>query len=261
MIGILITARVGSGRLPEKHFIEANGKPFIEWLLLRLRHVFLSEVNNEEVKLIIASSDKPENKKFETEVKKSMVEIFYGDDDNIPLRHLQCARQYGFTHIISVDGDDILCSARAAFEVYKYLKENSDTDICSSEGLPLGMNVSGYRVDYLEKCLAGKEGKKIETGWGRIFLNPREKKIKMGNYDLHSSLRFTLDYPDDAKFFSKIIHEQKENIVSIGDEELINFVKFHKYFEINSHLSDEYWKNFNDSKELEQKNEKQGLRS
>lgn len=261
MTGILITARVGSSRLAEKHFIEACGKSFMEWLLLRLRHVFAAEINSGSVKIVIASSEKPENKKFEQKIKKELAEIFYGDDDNIPFRHLQCARKYGFDYIVSVDGDDILCSAKAAYEVYKYLNENPDTDIAASAGLPLGMNISGYRVSYLEKCLAGREENKIETGWGRIFVNPREKKIRMGRHDIHSPLRFTLDYDDDVRFFSKVINELGEKTISIPDEELIKLVSEKKYYEINTHLSEEYWKNFNELKEQEQQKEKSGVNS
>lgn len=35
MVGVFITARLGSTRLNEKHLIEVNGKPFIEWLVKR----------------------------------------------------------------------------------------------------------------------------------------------------------------------------------------------------------------------------------
>jgi spore coat polysaccharide biosynthesis protein SpsF (cytidylyltransferase family) len=252
MTGILITARVGSSRLPQKHFIEANGKPFIQWLILRMRNEFADEIKSGKVKFVIATSVKIENKEFEKKV-NSLAEVFYGSDDNIPFRHLECAKHFGFSNIISVDGDDILCSAEGAHEVYKNLIQNSEIDICSTTGLPLGMNVSGYTVSYLEKCLKGKEKNKMETGWGRVFVNPREKKIKLGDFDIHSSLRFTLDYEDDANFFSAIINDLKEKVISISDEELIKFVEQKKYFEINSHLSEEYWKNFNELKEKEQK--------
>ena len=255
MTGILITARVGSSRLPQKHFIEANGKPFIKWLVLRLQNAFKKELDSKKVKIVIATSVKPENKEFEKRT-GSIAEVFYGDDDNIPHRHFQCATHLGFSNIISIDGDDILCSVRGAYEVYKNLNADSAIDICSTTGLPLGMNVSGYSVAYLEKCLKGKENNKMETGWGRVFVNHREKKIKMGEHNIHSSLRFTLDYEDDATFFSAIINDLKERIVSISDEDLIKFVEQKKYFKINSHLSEQYWKNFNESKELEQRNEK-----
>jgi spore coat polysaccharide biosynthesis protein SpsF (cytidylyltransferase family) len=254
MTGILITARVGSSRLPQKHFIEVNGKHFIEWLILRLSHVFINEIKSEKVKIVIATSVKPENKKFEKKI-NSLARVFYGDDENIPLRHLQCAKHFEFSNVISVDGDDILCSAKGAYEVYKTLNQDSKIDICRTMGLPLGMNILGYRVDYLDKCMKGKEKNKLETGWGRIFNNPREKKIKMGDYSIHSPLRFTLDYQDDATFFSTIINDLKEKIISISDEDLIKFVEQKRYFKINSHLSEQYWKNYNELKEQEQKNE------
>src|SRR6478672_326472 len=104
MTGILFIARLGSTRLSQKHLIKAQGKTFIEWLVDRFREEFKEEIEQEKVRMIIATSDEPENRLFETIFPSDQVEVFYGAIDNIPLRQSQCADICGFDNIISVDG-------------------------------------------------------------------------------------------------------------------------------------------------------------
>ena len=44
MIAVLITARMGSSRLPKKHLIEANKKPLLYWLIKRFEFEFEKEI-------------------------------------------------------------------------------------------------------------------------------------------------------------------------------------------------------------------------
>lgn len=254
MIGILFTARLGSHRLPKKHLIEANNKSFIEWLVLRFTEEFKEEIEKKEVKLIIATSDEPDNKLFEEVLFNYNADVFYGAVANIPRRHLECADHYQLTHIISIDGDDILCSTKGAKTVYNNFKKHPQKDIISVFGLPIGMNSSGYKVSYLRKCLSIDNQDKIETGWGRIFIDPDKMDIKIGDYDIYDKLRFTLDYTDDANFFYTVINFLDDQVLKISDEELIKVVQTNKFDEINSHLFDIYWSNFNTLKQDEQNN-------
>ena len=254
MIGILFTARLGSSRLPQKHLINANNKSFIEWLVLRFKNEFQPQIDKNKVKLIIATSDEPDNKKFEEIFAGDDVSIFYGAKANIPKRHLDCAGFYQLSHVISIDGDDILCSPRGAKIVYDNFVAHPQQDIISVYGLPIGMNSSGYKVSYLKKCLSHNGQEKMETGWGRVFIDPDKMDIKIGDHDIYDKLRFTLDYEDDSRFFATVINSLKDKILTISDDELIRFVQENQFDQINSHLFDIYWDNFNTLKAEEQKN-------
>lgn len=243
MTGILFIARLGSTRLPNKHLIEVNGITFMRWLLARFAYEFKEEIKNGEVKLIIATSEKPENKKFETILKKLPASVFYGNDENIPLRQIECGEKFGFTNIISIDGDDILCSVKAARKIYNELKNNL-RPLVKSIGLPFGMNAIGYTLNFIKESLNSKNTK-LETGWGRIFDTNSMYSIKLGGYETDQDLRFTLDYQEDASFFEKVISFFGEKIIMVNDEELIDEVKCHRFFEINQSVHKEYWRNFN----------------
>jgi len=251
MIALLITARMGSSRLPKKHLIEANKKPLLYWLIKRFEFEFEKEIAQQKVCLAVATSEKPGNEAFSIATEGTSCKVIQGSDNNIPLRHLQCAKNCNATHVISIDGDDILCSTKAARVVYEKMTSDSSYNYFSITGLPLGMNVGGYSVAYLEESLSKQNDKKLETGWGRIFSNPKTFTQTLGSYDIMGDLRFTLDYEEDAKFFCEVINQLKEKIVSISDEELIRFVEENKLFEINASLKKIYWENYNSEKQKE----------
>jgi spore coat polysaccharide biosynthesis protein SpsF len=254
MIGILIIARLGSTRLERKHLIEAEGKYFIEWMIERFQYIFNKELIEGKAKIIITTSKEPENKEFEKIASKLKCEVFYGDNDNIPLRQLECAEFYKLDAIISIDGDDILCSASSSLEIYNSLNENVNADYIKTVGLPLGMNVIGYPTSFLRDSIQHSSSKKLETGWGRIFENKSGLSLTKGMYDKDNNLRFTLDYEDDANFFKETIKHFNKSIISAKDEEVINFVISNKIYSINSHLNEEYWSNFNRLKKEESDN-------
>lgn len=253
MDGIVIIARLGSSRLHQKHLIIIQKKPIIRWLIDRIIKEVLSKIDKKEVLFIIATADEGENRIFENIIQLDLMRVFYGSRENIPLRLLQCSKEFNLEHLVSVDGDDILCSPRAILETLMFLKSHNKYDVCRSTGLPLGMNVSAYTSAYLELAIDPNSGDKMETGWGRVFRNARTHTIKMGEYDRMKYLRFTLDYAEDVTFFESIIDNLREKVLSIPDEELIKMVIQNKYYEINEGLNKTYWQNFNNQLKAESK--------
>lgn len=244
MTGIIIAARLGSSRTPGKHLLPAGGHPFIHWLCRRMLAEFAAEVMAGEVKVAIATSEAPGNEPLRDAVSGLPVDVFFGPDAHIPLRQLRCAEAMGASAIISVDGDDILCSFEGARAVYEALKDRDAQDIVRTEGLPLGMNVSGYSTAYLQRSLAAAQGDRFETGWGRVFRDPRVRVLQLGDADIMGDLRFTLDYPEDATFFRAVIEGLGEGTVRITDAALIAYVEQHGLQRINAHLKDRYWSNY-----------------
>ena len=107
--GILITARLGSTRLKQKHMLKVREKPIVYYLIERIRREFKEEIAQNKIEVVIATSDEPDNRAFER-LATANLKVFYGSIHNIPLRHFQAVESYGLSHVISVDGDDILCS-------------------------------------------------------------------------------------------------------------------------------------------------------
>jgi spore coat polysaccharide biosynthesis protein SpsF (cytidylyltransferase family) len=247
MIGIFITARLGSTRLSEKHIIEVNGKPFIVWLTERFSTAFKEEIDNGEIKIFITTSIKPENKKFNTIFKGNGIFVYQGADENIPLRHLECALKNKIDYIISIDGDDILCSTEATRIVIDKLSIGSK--MVQTSGLPLGMNSMGYTREFLKTSLNGKEREKLETGWGQIFNKKDIDLIELRNYKSVEKIRMTLDYQEDVDFFKKVISEI--DVLNVSDNILIESILNKNLSQINSQLNHKYWTHFNNEMKKE----------
>jgi spore coat polysaccharide biosynthesis protein SpsF len=216
----------------------------IHWLCRRMVSAFQEQIASSELMIVIVTSEVPGNELLNEAVLDLPVHVFYGADGNIPLRQLQCAKAFGLEAIISVDGDDVLCSFQAARDVFEALRSGGAFDIARVEGLPLGMNCQGYRTNYLERSLLDMEGAKLETGWGRVFSEPRLKIIRRGDHDLMGDLRFTLDYPEDALFFAQIIEALAEGVLTMNDHDLVAYVSVNGLERTNAHLKERYWTNY-----------------
>jgi spore coat polysaccharide biosynthesis protein SpsF (cytidylyltransferase family) len=241
-IGYFLTARLGSSRLPRKHLLEANGRALLEVLARRILLAFAAEFRTGEARLVIVTSDEPENREFERFTSLG-AEVFYGSKQNIPLRHLQAAQARGVDAIVAVDGDDILCSIDAVQAVREGLLHGED--YANTSGLPLGMNAFGYNVSFLQRSLRGNEQNRLETGWDYIF-----DTTKLTTYPMHlvgkipENLRFTLDYPEDYAFFCAIIEYFGEQIFSASDQEIVDYVVARCLSKITAPIVQKYWQDF-----------------
>lgn len=248
-IGYFLTARLGSTRLPRKHLLEVKGQTLLEVLTGRIARAFAEELSSDKANLVIVTSDEPENREFER-FTRSGTQVFYGSKRNIPLRHLQAAQALKLDAVVAVDGDDVLCSIAAMQAVCDGLSRGEE--YATSSGLPLGLNVFGYRVRFLQRSLRGNEQNTLETGWGHIF-----DATKLVNHPINlglqfpTDLRFTLDYPEDYAFFRAIIEHFSERIFLASDREIVNYVLTQRLYKITSPIVEKYWQDFRSVRDYE----------
>lgn len=240
-IGILVNARLGSTRLPRKHLLRAAGRSMMGWLLARVGHRFKAEAAAGRAVVVLATSPKPENVDFDMFDGRGCV-VFRGADANIPLRHLEAAREFGLDAIVSVDGDSALCSVEAMMRVYDALVDGAV--LVGTTGLPLGMNAWGYSRECLERSLRDHMDDALETGWGQIFRFHEKTELPMGWGADNRRLRFTMDYEDDFRFFKAVFESLGERALRADDREVVDLVLRKKLYRINESLANEYWKNF-----------------
>ena len=238
--GILITARLGSTRLKKKHLLKIRERPIICYLIERIRREFKKEITQQNVEIVIATSDETDNRAFE-KMAITDIRVFYGSIHNIPLRHLQAVESYGLSQIISVDADDIFCSVAGMRMLYNAFL--SGEVYVKTAGLPLGMNVMGYSRSFLESSMNNHRNDTLETGWGRIFDAAVLQTIEMGLVE-DERLRFTLDYEEDYHFFCRVIEILGDSVYTITDQEILDLVFSGDLWRLNEKMSREYWRNF-----------------
>lgn len=239
--GIFIVARLGSQRLQAKHLQKVGKTPIIVILVRRIRQAFREELSRGAARVVIVTSDEPENRLL-AEVVGAEAEVFYGSIRNIPLRQDQAAGHYGVEQIVSVDGDDILCSPAGMRAVAEAVAAGADYAVTS--GLPFGMNSFGYRRRFLRDALACHPADTLETGWGRIFAGREPRKILFAGFPSDERLRFTLDYADDLAFFRSVLAALGPEMVMADDARIVSVVFEQQLFTLNAGRAQEYWANF-----------------
>jgi spore coat polysaccharide biosynthesis protein SpsF len=239
--GILIPVRLGSQRLRAKHVQPAGAAPILMTLIRRIRHGLAKEIAMGAADIVVVSADEPENRALDAVVGRE-ARVYYGSINNIPLRQLQAAGHFGFDQIVSVDGDDILCSPVGMLAVAELLAGGAD--YAQTSQLPFGMNSFGYTRSFLASALSRAADATLETGWGRIFAGHNPKVIGYPQFAPDERLRFTLDYPDDLAFFRAVIEALGAHASSASDEEIVRLVITREIFRLNAALAEEYWKNF-----------------
>lgn len=239
--GIFIVARLGSQRLRAKHLQLAAGSPVLLHLIRRVRHAFAGPIKVRQAKVVVVTSDEADNRAL-IDVVGSEAEVFFGSIHNIPLRQWQAAQAGAFNEVISVDGDDILCSPEGMVAVAEKLSEGAV--YAQTAGLPFGMNSFGYSSAFLGEAVGPNQGNTLETGWGRIFSSRKPETIAYQHLPSDERLRFTLDYPADLKLFQAIFEALGSRAATAKDEEIVRLVLDREIYRHNASLAEEYWANF-----------------
>lgn len=239
-IGLLVTARMGSTRLRDKHLRQVGDRPALTHLLARLEREFSDELRSGEAVALIATGNEARNHALEGLTTGTSVGIFFGDDDNVPLRHLQAAQRLGLRAIVSIDGDDIFCAPEAIREVHRVLSEG--VALAKTSGLPLGMNAFGYSSEALANALAGARAATLETGWGRIFdgMPMHDSLLPCPQAD---QVRATLDYDEDLVFVDRCVREIP-HWSELPTTEFVAHMISRGLNAVNASVNEKYWKNF-----------------
>ncbi len=98
--GIIIQARLGSKRLPQKMilpFFESMG--ILECLVGRL-------INSVLQPIVVATTENVEDDAIESLAKRHKIDCFRGDEHNVLSRFIKCAEKYSFNKIIRICADN-----------------------------------------------------------------------------------------------------------------------------------------------------------
>ena len=211
-IDVFILARLGSSRLPKKHFKEIIGKPAIYHLIHRIKKA-------EKIrKIIVCTTDLKSDDELVDYLKKEGVDIFRGNSSDIIKRVLDAAEFYHTDFIIDVEGDKIYTDPKYVDEIANELQKSqldyvtgndSFTKFNPSHGIH-GIIPAGFTVNAIKKIYNLKKTNDTETGYREYFLG-NDFKVKylvpknIGKFP--KNLRLFLDYPEDLKLAREIFKE------------------------------------------------------
>jgi spore coat polysaccharide biosynthesis protein SpsF (cytidylyltransferase family) len=239
---IVITARLGSTRLPRKVLTPLKGRSALERLVERLREARLPE------SIVLCTSTLPEDDELERLAGELGIDVFRGDPDDILVRWRDAARELGPDLLVTCDGDDVFCDpVHVDRVVERHLETGADYVACV--GLPFGAAPTGIAAAGLERVCELKHETNTE-GQGRFFEDPRvvsRAEVEAPEPVRHAEARMTLDYPDDVRFFEAVIDalERPGRVFTL--EEIVALLRERpEIVAINSGLQEEYWTRFNE---------------
>ena len=202
-VGVLITARLKSTRLPRKVMKPLGGRPMIDHLIDRMRGVSgASEV-------VVITSPLEDDRELVEHCADIGVPCFLGDPEDVMARMRDAAAEYGFDTIVSATADNPFVSGEHADQLLRVHLEGGH-DFTKTEGLPWGAFAYAIDCEALKKActLVGTRDTEV---WGGYFTQSGLFDIGSLSYDdpavRRPDYRVTVDTPADFAAVEAIIAE------------------------------------------------------
>jgi N,N'-diacetyllegionaminate synthase len=230
-VGIFITARLKSKRLPMKVIKPILGRPMVEWMIERLKHAGIDLI-------VMMTSTNLQDDPLIKIAKKNRIEWFRGSEEDVLMRLRDCARKFDVDLVINVTADDPLKEPLFIEKlVQRYLERKYD--YCDTLGLPNGCESHGLTRKALEKICRIKKDTDTEI-WAAYFTDTGMFKcdtVKVEDPTIYRpDYRITVDTPEDFKVVTEIYRRlSKKGYFNVYD--ICEFLdKNPELRKINSHI-------------------------
>jgi|LGVF01.1.fsa_nt_gb spore coat polysaccharide biosynthesis protein SpsF (cytidylyltransferase family) len=234
-IVVIIQARVGSTRLPGKIMKRILGKTVLIHDLDRIKE--MKTIN----KIVVATTDLEEDDIIVKAVKgyDGNIGTYRGSESDVLDRYYKAAKEFNADVIVRITSDCPLIDPNVSDLVVEAFLKN-DCDYCCNtlpRTFPHGLDTEVFSLDALERVW-----EEAKSPYEREHVTPyiREdtnkfRRINVKNNDDLTHLRWTLDYPEDFEFITKIYERlySKKKIFYMQD--ILNVLHAeHWLVEINS---------------------------
>jgi spore coat polysaccharide biosynthesis protein SpsF (cytidylyltransferase family) len=220
---VILQARMESTRLPGKVLMPICGKPMIE---LQISRILRSKLIND---LVVAIPDTSENDVLNNYLENLNVKVFRGSHHNVYERYVDTARKYPSKSIIRLTADCPLVMPDLLDQMILYFN-SVESDYLSNaltETFPDGLDIEIFKTQTLLRLqgfkLTQQEKEFVTLGIYKrpeIFLLEKfESEILLGNE------RWTVDYPEDFEFVTKVFEYFQDHISNFNTQDVLNFVK------------------------------------
>jgi spore coat polysaccharide biosynthesis protein SpsF (cytidylyltransferase family) len=231
-LGIILQARTGSTRMPEKVIL-----PFYQEK--SILDILLEKTEKLGVPMVLATTVNPSDDRICTLAAKHEVPAFRGSENDVLDRFIQAARQFGFTKIIRVCADNPFLDV-AEMQTLISNFTDSDADYLSFQlaGFKpsilthFGFWTEAVRLEALEKAQQ-LTGEKLyhEHVTNYIYGNPALFNVQFIPADplvfSRTDIRMTLDTPEDFEIQQKIFATISKENPNFGIPEIVSWLDQH----------------------------------
>ena len=216
-VGVIIQARVGATRLPGKVLLPIAGRVLLDHVLGRL------SLLTYPVKVVVATSDLPQDNVIERHCLSQAVQVFRGSETDVLNRYFRCARENGFTHVVRLTADSPFTDIGELQQLIKQHLAQCNDYTHSFGSLPLGVGAEVFTFAALNRSAQeGHAPNHREHVNEYIQENPDSFKIGVLEVPLakqRPDLRLTVDTVDDYQRACAIAGHDPDRW--IGTEEAI----------------------------------------
>jgi len=231
-LGIILQARTGSTRMPEKVILPFYQEQSILDLLLE-------KIKKLGIPAVLATTVNPSDDRICTLTAKHEVPVFRGSENDVLDRFIQAARQFGFAKIIRVCADNPFLDLDGMQTLIAEFSK-SDADYLSFQlagNKPsilthFGFWTEAVRLDALEKALKLTEEKLYhEHVTNFIYGNPELFNVQFIQANplvfSRTDIRMTLDTPEDFEIQQKIFATISKENPNFGIPEIVCWLDQH----------------------------------
>ena len=212
-IGVIIQARLGSTRLPNKVMLPlpvGTKRTIISEIIERVKNV--SEISN----VIVATSTSKVNDDLESYIDSLKVECYRGSENDVLSRFYEIVIKHNFEYVIRLTGDNPIVDNILLKEfISNFISK--DLDYSCSNNLPLGCNFEMMKASEIIKAYKNTEDlfdKEHVTPYIKRFAKKTEDFL-FNNIGVINNLRLTIDYASDYAFINLIYTMLKNKSKSV----------------------------------------------
>ncbi|MFP4469399.1 MAG: cytidylyltransferase domain-containing protein [Bacteroidales bacterium] len=235
--GIIVQARMGSTRFPEKMMVPFYGdQRLIDVILDRIIH------SNSNFPLILATTNNPIDDPLVDHVKQKKVEVYRGSEGNVLQRFISAASKYNLSTIFRVCADNPFFDIQGTLKLLNFhLQSSADyTGYRMKDGSPTITNHLGFWGEVVELNALKEVAEKTEDQFysehvtNYLYNHSDEFNIslvdapaKIGNrYDI----RLTLDTHEDYEIQSALYAGLMKDNISVTPANIIEWLDQHPDF-------------------------------
>ena len=199
---VIVQARTGSTRFPNKILKNLNGIPVIEFLLKRL-------TKSQKVdRIVIATTESENDRKLSYLESLYPVTVTFGSERDVLSRFISVCNAFMPKQVVRITADCPFIDPDLLDELINEF-EKRDVDYLSNTlnpTFPDGLDIEIFKTEALLKSsdYAGSDYDR-EHVTPQLKVNPSFTRYNFENHIDHSGLRWTIDYPEDLDFANLLV--------------------------------------------------------
>lgn len=235
---IILQARMGATRLPEKPLIKVMGRPLLSYQLERLRRVKLAD------EVVVATTTDPKDNPIADFCRENHTACFRGSEEDVLDRYYQAAKHFHADYVVRVTGDCPLIDPKIVDQVIQcYLDHLPKYDYISNSQKdrtdPRGLDTEIFSFDMLERAV--REAKlPSEREHVTVYFYTHPELFSLYHVRQSQDIshhRWTVDTAEDLDLITKILTALYPVKPDFDTQDILKILDKHPdWVKINAHI-------------------------